>query len=669
MNKRAAVLLLLALVLFVLPLAGQEKVDLIVLLDSSKSMFTYYNDVIDYVLSGTVREYMRFGDTFHLITFADSTTVEMTQPLRTEQDLRSVIARLYLLYPLGRNTDLVTALKNVHGYVAGLPASSTKYIILITDGMHSPAPGTAYADMDAAGVTKEISDAATHIKDNGWILKIVRIPFDGSGNRANASASAGTNAGSIVTVVPDGAGNDPRAAGGVEAPPTSPGSGDYLDELAKAGGADVTKFDPANGDAAKSDTVGLPRITIPSDLGLQSYAFSFPAELYNATKGDLDLELTALLLPGGADILIKKARLRLSPGTSGTLSIKVRLPGSIEPGANVLTLEPRFADGVRVNPARSSVQVVLKRGVLATITGNKIWLASIFVLVVLVLVSVLLIARYTRRAHRKTEEPIVNAMIDSTAAARHNKDAARLLAASTQTRHDSGSLRTGADTHAKDAAQLLSNGKHAHRDASAAADLLAAVRPTAPAGALLAAPAGDEVKAVSILDSWQKKPASRLALPAKEIPASSTIVHRAPLHYEARIVQAGAQRIILHVRGQNPNIGRRNIHIMHAGSKKSIGGRGSEFLVFLLPIPRNIACAYYDGVDITIVPSIPECFPDSTGIIERCLGREIRMVNTRGKELFLMFDRYIPPVDTINKLLHCIESPGLLSIELPSEME
>jgi hypothetical protein len=671
----------LALVLFVMPLAGQEKVDLVVLLDSSKSMFTYYNDVIDYVLSGTVREYMRFGDTFHLITFADSTTVEMTQALRTEQDLRSVIARLYLLYPLGRNTDLVTALRNVQEYVSGLPASSSKYIILITDGMHSPAPGTPYADMDTAGVSKEISEAASRIKANGWILKIVRIPFDGTGT--------GTDAGGIVTVVPGGPAG---SAGGPEATPTSPGSGDYLDELAKAGGADITTFDPANGEASKIETVGLPRISIPPDLGEQGYSFTITAELHNTTTKDIDLKLVALLLPDGTDILAGKPGLKLGPGTSGSLPIKVRLPGIMDPGAHVLSMEPRFAGGARVNPARLNAKVVLKRGILEKITGNRTWLAAIIVLIILIAGSVVLIVRYIRRAHRKTEQPIVEAVIDSTAAARHHKDAAQILAESTQTRHSAGTMPgsaaaavhtrdaaqllasstqmhhsaavipAAAAAHTKDAATILSGGRHEHRDSSSAANLLAEARAAAPAGA--------EVRAVSILDAWRKKPSSRLALPSKEIlPRSPGGHHATPLHYEARIVQPGAQRIVLHVRGQNPNIGRRNIHIMHAGSKKSIGGRGSDFLVFLLPIPRNVAQAYYDGVDITVVPGIPEYFPDSTGIIENCLGREIRIVNTRGKELFLYFTRYVPPIDSINKLLHCIESPGLRPLEPTIELD
>ncbi|HQO66177.1 MAG TPA: VWA domain-containing protein, partial [Spirochaetales bacterium] len=116
MLKRIGIALILAVSLAAATTEAQDRVDLVVLLDSSQSMFQYYNQVVDFVLSQTVKEYMRFGDAFHLVSFSDTTQVEIAQVLRTEKDIRSAVARLYLLYPLGRNTDLVMALRNVYQY-------------------------------------------------------------------------------------------------------------------------------------------------------------------------------------------------------------------------------------------------------------------------------------------------------------------------------------------------------------------------------------------------------------------------------------------------------------------------------------------------------------------------------------------------------------------------
>lgn len=139
------------------------------------------------------------------------------------------------------------------------------------------------------------------------------------------------------------------------------------------------------------------------------------------------------------------------------------------------------------------------------------------------------------------------------------------------------------------------------------------------------------------------------------------------MRYEPTVSRPGAVRVTLKVAGQNPNIGKRNIRAMHSGGRASVGGGRSDFLVFLLPVPTRLAHLYYDGVDATLVPARPEFFPDYDRPIENCLDRDIRMVTLKGKELFIRFERYIPPIDKINKLLHCLESPGLAPLTTAEE--
>ena len=92
---------------------------------------------------------------------------------------------------------------------------------------------------------------------------------------------------------------------------------------------------------------------------------------------------------------------------------------------------------------------------------------------------------------------------------------------------------------------------------------------------------------------------------------------------------------------------------------RTVGGKSSDFLVFLLPVPRRIADIHFDGQNITIVPVKPAFFPDYNGPIEADFGEYIRIVNSRGKELFICFERYTPPLEKLNRLLHCIEVPGI----------
>ncbi len=108
-----------------LPLAAAAQAtsrsDIVVLLDSSRSMLPYYSQVVDFVVTGVLRDYARSGDSFHLLSFSDNAQLEIAQPLRTQADVQSALARLYLLYPVAKSTDLVGALRYLLQYLAKLP--------------------------------------------------------------------------------------------------------------------------------------------------------------------------------------------------------------------------------------------------------------------------------------------------------------------------------------------------------------------------------------------------------------------------------------------------------------------------------------------------------------------------------------------------------------------
>lgn len=641
MKKRFALAMLILAISGTMTTVAQERVDLIVVLDSSQSMIPYYNQVVDYVLSQTVREYMRFGDAFHLLSFSDTTQVEIAQVLKTEQDLKSVIARLYLLYPLGKNTDLVTALKNVYQYVADLPESSAKYIVLITDGMHSPAPGSPYASLDAAGVRAEIDRVASDIRSHGWTMRIVRVPFDAGGT--TTSTATGTAA---------------QATSGKESPSSSPGSGDYLSDVAAAVGTAVTTFDPQNSAATVNDTIDLPVIEFPADLGVKDYAFTIPAEIRNRSTRPLSIELTQLLLDDGTDILTKREFAEAAPGKSAKFNLNVRLPRTLAEGATVLRLEPRFGNGLRVSPGVSLVKVQLKASPLYAFFRGSFRIVLFIALLVIASAAVLLVVLYVKTLHRKAEEPIVDAMIDSAHAAHVSPYAAQgVVTAADGTRARAAILAAAAPVHRPEQKQAISAEYTEARAATIsherkAAELLGSAQPGSGAG--------DEAKAAAVLAAWERPKQSRKALPlaAGLAPVQAAPVRR-PAAYEPRIQKPGAARIALYVADQNPNIGRRNIHALHAGSRKSLGGGSSDFLVFLLPVPKNIASIYFDGVNATLVPNRSEFFPDLEGPKEACIGEDIRVLTSRGKELHIRLDLYEPPVDKINKLLHCIETPGM----------
>ena len=379
-----------------LPLAAAAQAtsrsDIVVLLDSSRSMLPYYSQVVDFVVTGVLRDYARSGDSFHLLSFSDNAQLEIAQPLRTQADVQSALARLYLLYPVAKSTDLVGALRYLLQYLAKLPEAGDKHIVLITDGMHSPPPGSSSASMSADEVRAELERAAGRIRERGWTLRIVRVPFDGQGLAGAATGAAG-QAGVA----------EPGAA---EPGADSPSAGDYLDSLAAAAGVAVSPFDPADAAATLNDAVSIVAVGYPDPLGERERSFKLPLELRNPSSKPMDVEAVALLLEDGYDALRGKAILRLAPGASGTLQLNVELPAELEQGELTLRIEPRFSGGLRASPPYGAIRLVLKESALAAFLrgGSRVLIFAL--LLVALLALALFIAAYLRGLHRRASDSV-----------------------------------------------------------------------------------------------------------------------------------------------------------------------------------------------------------------------------------------------------------------------
>ena len=141
-----------------------DAADVIVLLDVSQSALPYFQDVTDYVVSSVVEDYLRYGDTFHLLSFGETAQAEIAQRMASEADVKSVLGRLYLLYPLARYSDLVGALNYLYQYTADLAESRRKVVVVITDGMHNPPPASSTFGMAPEKVQVEIESAAARIR-------------------------------------------------------------------------------------------------------------------------------------------------------------------------------------------------------------------------------------------------------------------------------------------------------------------------------------------------------------------------------------------------------------------------------------------------------------------------------------------------------------------------
>ncbi len=653
----------------------QDAADVVVLLDLSQSTLPYFQDVSDFVVTSVVRDFLRYGDTFHLLSFGDMAQVEISQRMVDERDVKSVLGRLYLLYPLARYTDFIGALNYLYQYLADLPESRQKVAIVITDGVHNPPPGSPTFGYAPEKVGSEIESIASKIRAQGWPVHFIKLPFAIPGAGAPGAAAKPTKAGAV----PQPTGSEAKAG-------TS-----WVDSAAKALGADVSEFSADTKAELARKSLSLPSVEFPPHLGKHEYAFSFPLKVTNSSQSQLGLELDRVRF-GDLDILSKKAFLSLAPGKSGTMSVPVELPDSLATGEQRLGIELYFANGIRTSPQSGELSLDLERSPLAALFRSSARLALFALLLVIGLALVLAAILFLRRLPRRAAEPVVAAVRESsgssmpaaaqasgrkTAAGQRAETSPAPAAAAQPNAKGKEARAQGAEAvparkaetpvagtpsqalpianaGARPEGELLTASARAKADAKerdravaeAAESMAAAKRAEAERSAALLAEAAGRRQAPAAASREEKKSAARL-------PATVSGA------YAPRVIRPGSVEIELRVEEQNPNIGTRNVHTLQAGTSKNLGGARSDFLVFLVPVPQRIAELHYDGEDLTLVPLRAELFPGSGGPIERCLGKDIKMIGAGGYPLTLRFVRHERPEARINRLLHCIEAPGL----------
>ena len=168
MRKIAAILILL--MGFIFPVAAQTAslsgpMDLVVLYDTSASMSDYYRETNDYLTGPFLREFLRIGDTFHLISFSKAPRIEISRLIEGVGDVEAVIGRILLMYPIDPESDIPGAVSFAEQYASAIPGNRNKKVILVSDG-----------DNGAAGVDAAISAASARLSRQGTDLQYIRIP-------------------------------------------------------------------------------------------------------------------------------------------------------------------------------------------------------------------------------------------------------------------------------------------------------------------------------------------------------------------------------------------------------------------------------------------------------------------------------------------------------------
>lgn len=675
MRKHIFILLLLTLLSGFSFAYEQKSIDLVVVLDTSSSMYAHSQQVSDFVIGPLLKDFLRYGDSFHLISFSSSAKIEISRKIENIGDIETIMGRLLLLYPLDKYSDIIAALQYTSRYLTELPENRAKTVIFITDGDHNPSPTSPNKLGTGETLDAAIRDAVAKLKGNGWTFHYIRVPQDlgfrtatvreaPSGKTASrtdlaAKSSEGTTAPSSSTANTKTAGQQGATPSEIKTGESTgstkqdSGTQDVSTVVAQELNIPVTELQPEQGSEIISTTIGAISVEFPLSVGKVHRNFTLPLKVKNPSPNPVYLETQAVLVEG-TDRMRKKSFKEIPPRSDSVLDLYIGLPETYQIGATTLRIEPQFAGSIRINPpsapVRADVVSDTMSSMLLNLLPNVLLITGILLAAAFAILIIIVLRRLQKNPSYAMAEAIQTTREESNKVTRPVPLKEKEQPVQPVPPKDTSTVDLMAE-FARKKAEEKNKG------------------PALPLHTGPAAPASQQ-NAVSSTHPENKKkdktpvkiPSFSGALSVLQEDTGSTAITKPSLAIEPTIsIRRANGRIMLSlfVQDQNTAIGKRNVHLMKAGHRLTLGGHNSDFLIFLVPIPHRIADVHFDGEELTLIPRKSEYFPD-TGAepIYNCVGKTIHIRSAKGYDLYIRFEKYQNPLDTLNNFLRSIEVSG-----------
>jgi len=113
---------------------NSDPIDLVLLLDTSTAMGSSYEKVNDYITGSFLSEFLRTGDTFHLITFSANPRLDIARRISARGDVETIIGRMLIQYPVETGNNAAAAVNYVDSYIATLPPRPKKIVMVSAAG-------------------------------------------------------------------------------------------------------------------------------------------------------------------------------------------------------------------------------------------------------------------------------------------------------------------------------------------------------------------------------------------------------------------------------------------------------------------------------------------------------------------------------------------------------
>ena len=686
-KKVVLVFILICMILGTAYGMNDTAIDLVVVLDTSSSMFQYHREVTQYAIGPMLKNFLRIGDTFHLISFSASPRIELSRRIETTGDIETIISRFLLLYPLSPYSDLLAALNYTGRYLTDLPEVRQKTVVFITDGDHAPPPTSPYARLKPEEIQQEIDRTANRLVGNGWKFYFIRIPRDldaamvvqKDGSRPVQRLPQNTT--DVSTPLPKE--ESPNAqvtqteasatqVGGQSQTEKETSAQDISQAVADSLNTPVVDVIPqVNGEIVSTIVVSL-SVTFPEKIGKTGRTVRIPIRIENPSPSPVYLE-TKEIRVNGINRMAQKAMKKLESRSEGTMELVVRLPDTIPPGAFTVSIEPIFEGSIRIIPSSAQITMELVSGTFTQFIERSLPLMLLVAGIIIALLVALLLFVMLRRLSSGSEQ-VVQDMVGSL----------------TEKDQPTGGIRQGGKGLIPGAAASISSSAAAvpafsksreiekgvtSSDKKEDAELLARFAQQQKSDSALSLLSRDKKEHPSQTKEEQQRTVLQKAA-APSLPASerSALVIRPSLlvtdddegptsiktpeipSFQIR-KKEGRLMLSLFVEDQNRAIGKRNVHLMKSGHTLSIGGGNSDFLIFLVPIPPRIADVHFDGEQCILIPRRPEFFPElGNKPLYDCVGKNVHVVSAKGYHLTFRLEQYKDPLEELNRLLRSIQS-------------
>lgn len=682
--------------LFVLPIYAQvrqEQAEIVVMMDTSGTILPYYDDINKRVLTEINSKFIREGDMFHLISFSAKPRHEISQKITDASDLSKIVSRFMLLYQLGQNSDLLAAFDYAKDFTQNLKTGNKeKILVIISDGIFNPPKNSPYASYTPEQLKNKISRIASDIRGENWKVYFVKLPFpdnviirniDGdvisdiagtaggvsgnAGSTGSGTASSGSGATGSSGHGTGSTGNGGGASGSTSVSNVGTGSGSSGASGATSGNTSgQTDSENASNERSKTDTTGwsatsnenaanaggagssgngtgasgtdgytdisgnvtgslgvtpsglsnnpnegltlnddnlkLPRVKFPSALEAVGTDLPLSLQISNVSDEVVELNLESVSLSNGLQsttVPVTNGTVKIQPGETADIAAKLRLPKEAFPKGNYDTeLRLNFADNKSVLPQVATLPLSVKPTWFEDFYDSGKFRIALIIFAILLLFLLLLLFLFLRgRASSSMSRAIGNS-----------------------TGHESLNAFGAASSGTQQETQRASN---------------------------------DYAKQLE--EQRRAEARERSALLNKS--SGDYSPHSQYTEQRIRVNRNLSGMTEIYVFNQNRSIGKRNIHVMKPGSQLSVGGgKGDDFIIFLVKFPAHLASVRYDGADYHLTIHKSKYFPYVKGTsVNNCIGKTITLVSDKGYHVGFTFREYEEPISKLNTILTSID--------------